>query len=84
MYTDSHLLIKNNNYVAITCSVKSFSATTVLSSVTLHTYRGQFDWQTIVFMNMCEAGGGGNKSLHEISCYNKILFSMTSFWDFLT
>jgi len=27
-------------------------ATTVLSSVTLHTYRGQFDWQNLVFMNM--------------------------------
>ena len=38
-----------------TCSVSS-SLTTVLSSVTLHTYRGQFDWQNLVFMNMHEAG----------------------------
>jgi len=32
------------------------SATTVLSSGTLHTYQGQFDWQNLVFMNMHEAG----------------------------
>ena len=31
------------------------SAITVLSFVTLHTHRGQFDWQNLVFMNMHEA-----------------------------
>jgi len=34
----------------------ALSATTVLSSVTLHMYHGQFDWQNVVFMNMHEAG----------------------------
>jgi len=32
------------------------SATAVLSSVTLHTYRGLLDWQNLVFMTMHEAG----------------------------
>jgi len=32
-------------------------ATIVLSSFFPHTYGGQFDWQTLVFMNMLEAGG---------------------------
>ena len=35
---------------------QSSLATTVLSSVTLHTYRGKFDWQNLVFMTMHEAG----------------------------
>ena len=33
-----------------------YSATTVLSFVTLHMYHGQFDWQNLVFMNIHEAG----------------------------
>jgi len=37
-------------------SGKASSATTVLSSVTLHTYCGQLVWQNIVFMNIYEAG----------------------------
>jgi len=37
-------------------SVKASSAPTVLYSITLHTYRGKFDQQNLVFMNMHEAG----------------------------
>jgi len=42
---------------------------TVLSSVTLHTYRGQFNWQNLVFKNMHEAGET-NLFSNEIACYN--------------
>ena len=52
------------------------TSSTVLSSVTLHTYRGQnrlkikIDWQNLVFMNM------------QVTCkYSSI--TMTIYWDFL-
>ena len=60
------------------------SATTVLSSVTLHTYRGKFDWQNLVFVNMHEVGETNllpTKS-HVTIKYSSII--MTSYWDFLT
>ena len=44
-----------DEYVRVSVVKTSSSATTVLSSVTIHTYRGQFDWQNLFFMNMHEA-----------------------------
>jgi len=60
------------------------SATTVLSSATLHTYRGQFDWQNIVFINIYEAGETNLLPMksHVTIKYSSI--SMTSYWDFHT
>jgi len=65
-------------------NVVSSSATTVLSSVTLRTYRGQFDWQNIVFINIYGAGETNLlpiKSHVTIKCSS---ISMTLYWDFLT
>ena len=38
------------------CNMFYISAATVLSSLTLHMYRGQFDWRNLVFINIYEAG----------------------------
>jgi len=59
------------------------SATTVLSSVTIHTYYGKFDWQNIVFMIIYEAGETNLllMKLHVTIKYSSI--SMTPYWDFL-
>jgi len=51
------------------------SATIVLSSVTLHTYRRKFDKQNLVLINMHEAG---ETNLLPIACYNKILYILNN------
>ena len=53
-------------------------------SFTLHMYRGQFDWQNLVFMNMHEAGKTNliPMKLHVTIKYS--LITMMSYWDFLT
>ena len=64
--------------------MKPMSATTVLSSVTLHMYRGQFDWHNLVFMNMHEAG---ETNIFPMKSHVTIKYSsitMTSCLDFLT
>jgi len=58
------------------------SATTVLSSVTLYTNRGQFDWQNLVFLNMHKAINLLPMKSHVTITYSS--FSMMSYWDFLT
>ena len=57
------------------------SASTVLSSATPHRYRGKFDWQNLVFMNMHEAGETNllPMKLHVTIKYSSI--TMTSYWD---
>jgi len=56
-------------------TLKASSAITVhvLTSVILHTYRGQFDWQNLVSMNM--RGRGDQSSSNEIACYNEVIFN---------
>jgi len=58
--------------------------TTVLSSVTTHTYRGQFEWQNLVFMNMHEAGETNLLLMKSQVIIKYSLITMTSYWDFLT
>jgi len=64
--------------------VKPSSATTVLSSVTHHTYRGKFDWQNFVFRNIYKAG---ETNLLPMKSHVTIKYSsiaMKSYWDCLT
>ena len=59
-------------------------APTVLYFFTFHTYRGKFDWQNLVFMNMHEAVKTNLLPMksHVTIKYSSI--SMTSYRDFLT
>ena len=59
------------------------SATTVLSSVTLHKYPGQFDWQTLVFIIMHEAGETNLLPMKSNVTIKYYLITMTSYLDFL-
>jgi len=63
--------------------VCSSSAITVLFSITLHTYRGEFDWQNIVFMNMYEAGETNLLPMKSHVTIKYFSISMTSYLDFL-
>ena len=58
-------------------------ATTVLSSVTLHTYPGQFDWQTLVFIIMHETGETNLLLMKSNVTIKYYLITMTSYLDFL-
>ena len=71
-------LVRALCHVSLTSSVP-----TVLYSVTLHTYRGKFDWQNLFFMNMHKAGENNllTMKLHVTIKYSSI--SMMSYRDFL-
>ena len=72
-------IMKHSSY-----SLSEESAITLHSSVTLHTYRGHFDWQNLVFMNMHETG---ETNLFPMKSHATIKYSsitLSSYWDFLT
>jgi len=64
--------------------VHSSSATTVLSSVKLHLYRGQFDWQNIDFMTMYDEGETNLLPMPSQVTIKYSSISMTSYWYFVT